>query len=192
MSRSLYRYALAAAAGLLLLSARPAWAAQGPPPMPASFQVLLHRSIFSREPLRPGSGPTGPAVRLFESTGPSGPPVFIGAVRDETGSCVAFLEDPQTGKTAVVAVGQRLEQGTTRLGSVEQVTLDALVLRPTDGGPSRRIEVGQTLTGEARPDLTATAAADTTQPAGGASGSPAATDPREILRQRRLRELQGK
>ena len=117
--------------------------------------------------------------------------MFIGAVRDDSGACVAFLEDPQTGKTAVVAVGQRLEQGTTRLGSVEQVTLDSLVLRPEGGGPSRQIEVGQTLTGEQRPDLAGAAIPDTTQPAAGAAGGAAAADPKEILRQRRLRELQG-
>jgi hypothetical protein len=191
MKLSIYASALAAAAGLFLLA--PHARAQSAPRMPANFQILLTRSIFSREALRADDRGRAPKVGFH---GSGGPPVYIGAVEDDQGQRLAFLEDPQTGETAAVAIGQRIEQGTARLGSVEQITLDYMILRPDGGGPSRRIETGQTLTGEERADLSTGASADaTTQPAGAApiaSSSGSATDPREILRQRRLRELQGR
>jgi hypothetical protein len=202
MSASRPRYAALALAAALLLAPLPARAAPpGPSDLPASFQILLQRSIFSRDKTRVVSGRTGRTRTIFEdSPAANGPPIFVGAIRADSGESVAILEEPQTGATEVVGVGQTLKQRGVELGTVEQIALETMVLRPPAGAPPRRIDVGQTLTGEERPEpAAAPAPGDAAPGAGGVDasqpafrGGPVAVDPKvEALKQRRLRELQG-
>jgi hypothetical protein len=177
---------------VLAAGARPDVAAAAAP-VPETYRLLEQRSIFSRErphlarswaPLAPTTGP-----------GTSGVPLFTGAVYDET-ECVALLEDPQSHVVSTIRVGQMLPQG-----RIEAVTLDYLIVRPTADAQPVRIDLGHTLTGElaGAPAATAPAPSDgapaTATAAPGARPPPSdagSADVLERMRQKRLKELQGK
>jgi hypothetical protein len=116
-------------------------------------------------------------------------------VADQDGGLVAFFEDDQTGQTTRLGVGQRI-----RGGSIVGVTLDGVDYQTSSG--TRRVAIGQTLSGAAA-NLGATsspstapspAAASGDSPAPGASaasgaGDKAVDDIVERMKKRRLAEL---
>jgi len=195
---------LCVALGLVFLT--PALVRAASKPLPAAFQILLQRSIFSRLPIVPGRPPAPAAtVPEFSAAARASDPIFIGTVFDEH-ECVAFLEDTAATRTIGVRVGQLFPQG-----RVVAVTLNYLMVQPFSNDPARRVELGQTLSGEV-PSAAAvattapgetvptTSTASAAPPPGAPAGAPPAPAPAggsandllERLRQRRLKELQLK
>jgi hypothetical protein len=162
--------------------------------MDKSFNVLLQKSIFSRDRARNSgaSATTAPAVARVLS--PEQSVAFRGVLCPDE-EYVAFVENVQTRQISIVKVGDEIARG-----RVAAITLDTLAY--DSGGKVHQIHLGQDLTGE-----TASSGGggySTGSPAGfagtpgatpgaAATASPAAGDPAqqaiiERLRQKRLQE----
>ncbi len=142
-----------------------------PKALPETLQILIKRSIFSRE----GPHQTGaPGSRVTEAPAATQAPapIFNGAIYDEN-EYVAFLEDAQSGQVSIAHVGQVFAQG-----RIEAITLDGLTIRPAGSTELRHIDIGRTLTGELRcrqPVQAPTAAASSDATPSATSAAPTAT-----------------
>lgn len=105
------------------------------------LQLFQERSIFSRERLQPVRLDLRVLAALMSARQV---PVFTGVLHAEN-EYLAFLEDPLTGVVSTVRIGQVLPQG-----SIENITLDDLTIRTSQGAEPRHIQLGQTLRGETR------------------------------------------
>lgn len=166
--------------------------------LPAEYETLATKSIFAKDRSSRRSGHnnnenTTIPVRTRAQ------PILIGVLHDDQGY-VAYIEDPELGKTSSVRLGETLPLDA---GTVYDLTLDALIIKGgTETAPVlRRIAVGQTLAGTAPPIVAAAPTvatndnATTTQP-GTTSATPPTTpvtsgsgDIMEQMRRRRLKEL---
>ncbi|MEI7766428.1 MAG: hypothetical protein WCJ97_03210 [Phycisphaerae bacterium] len=166
--------------------------------LPAEFETLASKSIFAKDRSSRRSGRnnnenTTIPVRTRAQ------PILIGVLHDDQGY-VAYIEDPELGKTSSVRLGEALPLDA---GTVYDLTLDALIIKGgTETAPVlRRIAVGQTLAGTAPPIVAAAPAVatsdttTTTQP-GTTSATPSTPpvtsgggDIIEQMRRRRLKEL---
>ena len=169
-------------------------AREAPKTMPDKYQILLQRSLFSRERIRTAS------VSRPSNITPTPPrhnpsSVFTGVVKDEN-EYTAFLENSRTGKATLVRVGQVLPEGT-----VVQITLDALFLRLADQSEPRRIDLGRTLSGETATSATSATTPPTSTDTATTSTAEATTTPAageaamssiERLKLRRKKEMEGK
>ena len=133
--------AAAALAGALLSFAGPARGADDARrPMDPAFDVLLKKSIFSRDRSR-GSAPpaTGPATGA-RVLSPEQSVAFRGVLCPDE-EYVAFMENIQTGQITIVKTGDEIGKG-----RVAGITLDTLSYDAD--GKVRPIKLGQDLTGE--------------------------------------------
>jgi len=133
--------AAAALAGALLSFAGPARGADDARrPMDPAFDVLLKKSIFSRDRSR-GSAPpaTGPAT-VARVLSPEQSVAFRGVLCPDE-EYVAFMENIQTGQITIVKTGDEIGKG-----RVAGITLDTLSYDAD--GKVRPIKLGQDLTGE--------------------------------------------
>ena len=182
-------------------------------PMAAEFAVLNVRSIFYKghfvpAPLNgPGAGPSPTELTTQPTTAPTPESeVVLDGVTHSDDQIVAFLENRSDQKVSLVHVGDAISHG-----HITDITLDELDYQ--SGDKLVHVKVGQNLDG-----VTASAP-PTTQPLAGSGGPPSSpgggptgaapappggpggppqsvpgvsNDLLERLRQRRLRELQGK
>lgn len=109
--------------------------------MPAEFDVLTRKSIFSNLPGRLANDRGSHHV----STPPPGLPVLVGIIREEN-KVVAIVEDPATGKVHRLLPGDSLPQNG---GIVGDLTLDAMTIKGATEAAAKKIAVGQTITGTA-------------------------------------------
>jgi hypothetical protein len=163
--------------------------ADNPPArMDPSFDVLLKKSIFSRDRSR-DSGPasTSPATGPARVLSPEQSVALRGVLCPDE-EYVAFMENIQTGQISIVKAGDEIGRG-----RVAAITLDGLAYDA--GGKVHQIRLGQDLTGE----TAATGGGSYTTPGSGgstpgaAAPAPPAGDPAqqavlERLRQKRLQE----
>jgi hypothetical protein len=195
------RAAAAALAGALLSFAGPARGGDDARrPMDPAFDVLLKKSIFSRDRSR-GSGipSTAPATGSARVLSPEQSVAFRGVLCPDE-EYVAFMENIQTGQITIVKAGDEIGKG-----RVAAITLDTLSYDAD--GKVHPIRLGQDLTGETAatggggmtlsttsPSVAGTTAPGGTPPAAGVSSptggasSPAAAAMIEKMRQRRLQE----
>jgi hypothetical protein len=199
------RAAAAALAGTLLTfalasPAGPALAADnGRAPIDPSFDVLLKKSIFSRDRSRGTGAPasTAPAAGAARVLSPEQSVAFRGVLCPDE-EYVAFMENIQTGQISIVKAGDEIGRG-----RVAAITLDTLAYDA--GGKVHQIRLGQDLTGETAASSGGGTGGSTTAPsvAGATAGSgtgagatgtpapdsnPAAASMIEKMRQRRLQE----
>lgn len=183
-------------AGTLLATLAPTALGQAvkTPTLNEKLQTFRQHSIFSREALRYTSENDLRARRNTEVPPPA--PIFTG-VLDEQSEFQAFLEDSRTGRLSLVKIGQTIPQG-----RIEEITLDYLTLRTSDG-QLRKVTLGRTLTGEVRTSrdnqtFTPNPGPATTEPAisggdGGGGPTPIVdlSDPVERMKAKRRAEMQG-
>jgi len=133
--------AAAALAGALLSFAGPARGADDARrPMDPAFEVLLKKSIFSRDRSRGSAAPaTGPAAGA-RVLSPEQSVAFRGVLCPDE-EYVAFMENIQTGQITIVKTGDEIGKG-----RVAGITLDTLSYDAD--GKVRPIKLGQDLTGE--------------------------------------------
>jgi hypothetical protein len=167
--------------------------------LPAEYETLATKSIFAKD---------RSSQRVWRNTTENATlpartraqPILIGVLHDDQGY-VAYIEDPELGKTIAARLGETLP---LNAGTVYDLTLDALIIQSgTEAEPVlRRIAVGQTLAGMAPPIVAPTStpvatnnSATTTQP-GTTSATPSTPpvtsgggDVIEQMRRRRLKEL---
>jgi len=151
------------------------------------YEPLQRKSIFSRTPThtgRPGGGEptTAPAAR------PS-VPIFIGVLLDEQ-QVLAVIEDSANGIMMKFQEGDVLP-GTA--GVLKSITLDQIEIAAPDQSV-KKIHIGQTLTGEAPPEVVMTPPPDSGASAGPGGSTPAASgegsaDVAEKMRRRRQQQM---
>jgi hypothetical protein len=163
--------------------------ANGGRSLPADYDVLNRKSIFSKDRRRADR-------RSFDGNGgsfavrPPQTPVFIGTVLEDDGF-VGFIESPDSGQLVQIRRGDKLPNG---LGTVAELSLDFVDVAPEGDAQAapRRVAIGQNLLGGVP-----AAPAATTQ-AAGAEGAATSTAPAssggtndliERLRRRRQQEL---
>lgn len=172
------------ASALAVFAAEPAPARAQSAPMAESYQLLMEKSIFSKDRRSAGSVanlPTQP-VRVLS---PEQSVAFRGVLCPDE-EYVAFVENVQTGQISIVRTGDELARG-----RVAAITLDTLAYDA--GGKLHYIQLGQNLAGEvagATIGAAVSAASPTSSPAGAA---PVPSDPAtaaiiERMKQRKLQE----
>jgi hypothetical protein len=125
-------------------------ALRGARPMPADFEVLRQKTIFSREHVKP---PERTYSRAPVEAAPPRPPVLIGVIKeDETEAggeprLRAVIETPSSGSLSEYHIGDVVpgEFG----GTIRSITLDGAELSSADGGAVRQVKIGQNLQGGA-------------------------------------------
>jgi hypothetical protein len=113
-------------------------------PMPADFDVLNRKSIFSRDRSRRTARVT--VERTLPTTAPlreRALPVFVGVVQDDAG-CMAFVEDPETGLLMELRPGESIPGQRV---TVRAVTLDTLTIEYSPSRPPRVLNLGEDLRG---------------------------------------------
>jgi hypothetical protein len=171
-----------------------------PGSMDPSFDVLLKKSIFSRNRTRGGSAQasTSPSTAPARVLSPEQSVAFRGVLCPDE-EYVAFMENVQNGQITIVKAGDEIARG-----RVAAITLDSLAY--DSGGKVHTIRLGQDLTGETAASGSGGAggyASTAPSAAGSVSGTgtsaaapgaaPAGSDPaleaiKEQMRQKRLKE----
>ena len=153
-----------------------------PVQLPAAYQILLHKSIFSRN--RISYSRKSHAARTVPPSRPTAP-IFIGALRNG-GNIMALIESPGDGSITAVHV-HSIVPGAFG-GLITQITLHNLKIIPR-GSPPRIVMVGQNLMGASAGMLPSTTSA--AAPVTGSSNqavSPAQASIIEMLRKQREKE----
>jgi hypothetical protein len=185
--------AVAAAILALACAARTAAAQERPAPMDRSYDILLRRSIFSKDRARPDPrlATTAPATRASAPLSPEQSVVFRGVLCPDE-EYVAFIENIQTGQMNIVKTGDEIARG-----RVAGITLDTL--QYDSGGKVHPIQLGQNLAGELAASGSGTGGSGgmfSTAPSSGISGATTAppSDPAQaaVLERLRQRRLEGK
>jgi hypothetical protein len=171
-----------------------AWGAAPPPQAPSGnrnatweeYRLVLDRNIFSRDR---GARPQPRSFRSSVTRTAEDYLILTGVGAQEGLDRVAFFEDAQSGQLFTVSVGRPLGRGI-----LTAISLDSVEYRAA--GVTRRIAVGENLTGVVASaySLAASSQADeeggsaaTTQPLDTAGKS--SNDILEKMRQRRLQEI---
>jgi hypothetical protein len=154
-------------------------------PMDRSFEVLLQKSIFSRDRSRGSSQtqPTAPATTA-RVLSPEQSVVFRGVLCPDE-EYVAFIENVQTKQINIVKTGDEVARG-----RVAGITLDTLAYDA--GGKVHQIRLGHNLAGETSGSGDAYTGSSSSAPTTGAASSgpvdPSQAAMIERLRQKRLKE----
>jgi hypothetical protein len=129
-----------------------------------AYKIVVMRTIFSRERIRPvwGSGGGGPTTRQSADTRPINPNAFaatspensiaLKGVSLEDGTYIAFLEDSFGHQTSGLHVGEYASRGQITAMSLEGIEY-------ATGGKIRKISIGQTLDGTTVPSAAPTSLA---------------------------------
>lgn len=154
--------------------------------MPAEFDILTRKSIFSNQPGRITSDRNRGSSR---PNPPAGLPVLVGIAREE-GKILAIVEDPATGKTHRLLPGDTLPQNG---GTIANITLDAISIKSSGDMAQKQIQVGQNISGSAPTFNTPSEGATSVSESSGESGTSteSALPPGGSIEERmRLRRLQ--
>jgi len=144
---------------------------RGPRPMPADFEVLRQKTIFSREHVKP---PQRATSQTPVEAAPPRPPVLIGVIKEDEAAANgqprlrAVIEFPSSGQVAEYHIGDAVpgEFG----GTIGSITLDGAELSGGASAAVRQIKIGQNLQGGAAAlGMTAGRPASGGSPAGGSS-----------------------
>jgi hypothetical protein len=115
------------------------------PMLPNDYDQLNRKSIFSKN--RQTSNPYNQGnIRVRTTRVPRNyTPVFIGALAEDAGYFVAFIEDPASGKMMTLIEGDPLPNNA---GTIKNIALDYIETSSvTPGGPDKKIMIGQTILG---------------------------------------------
>lgn len=156
----------------------------------SDYKVIVDRNIFSRSRTPRSGGTRYVPQERPRSNNREEPEMTLSGVAVHLAVRLAFFDDPQSGETLRVGVGQRVGKGT-----VVSIAPEGVELRLDDR--VRRVQIGQTVSGREAVRSTVMTTASS-QPVGetspsasdrGDSKDKGTNDILERMRQRRLREL---